>query len=242
MILTCQNCETRYSVDPNSLVPNGKTVRCAKCGHSWTEHPPADMPHTVEPESAAVALSRPPKKEYEDALEVPSVEDVTSHTNLPPRKDGGPSVVVPSRKMGAIIGWSAFVVIGSSLLGGGIFFRGTAMDVWPPSTKLYEVVGLAYPSVYALALGNVTPSYEREGETLILIVTGDISNITKDVQAVPRLRGAILDVQSREIFSWTFDSPLPELGAGETVAFVTRVPNSPEGGHDVDVTFTGKDG
>ena len=242
MILICQSCETRYSVDPNSLVPNGKTVRCAKCGHSWTEHPPADMPRTVEPESVTVASSPPLKKEYDDDLEVPSVEDVTAQTSPPPRKDGGPGVVAPSRNIGAIIGWSAFVVVVSGLLGGGLLFRETIMDVWPPSTKLYEVVGLAYPSVYALALGNVTPSYEREGETLILIVTGDISNITEDAQAVPRLRGAILDVQSREIFIWMFDPPLPELGAGETVAFFTRVPNSPEGGHGIDVTFTGKDG
>ena len=43
MILTCQKCETRYSVDPNALAPDGKKVRCMKCGHSWAEMPPEDI-------------------------------------------------------------------------------------------------------------------------------------------------------------------------------------------------------
>ncbi|MDB5741378.1 MAG: hypothetical protein JWP16_2418, partial [Alphaproteobacteria bacterium] len=32
MILTCPNCDTRYSVDGTKFPPAGRTVRCAKCG------------------------------------------------------------------------------------------------------------------------------------------------------------------------------------------------------------------
>ena len=35
MILTCPSCGTRYSVDGAKFPAAGRTVRCAKCGHSW---------------------------------------------------------------------------------------------------------------------------------------------------------------------------------------------------------------
>ena len=100
---------------------------------------------------------------------------------------------------------------------------------------------LVHPA-YPLALGNIAPAQDRDGETLVLVVTGDISNIAEGTQVVPRLRGAILDAQSREIYTWTFDPPSLELRAGETVAFATRVPNPPEGARGVAVTFAEPEG
>jgi predicted Zn finger-like uncharacterized protein len=48
MIVTCSSCSTRYLVDPAQLGAGGRTVRCAKCGHSWLQSPPADMPQPME--------------------------------------------------------------------------------------------------------------------------------------------------------------------------------------------------
>ena len=48
MILTCPACSTRYSVDPVNLGRDGRMVRCVKCGHSWMQRPPADMPKSVD--------------------------------------------------------------------------------------------------------------------------------------------------------------------------------------------------
>ncbi len=35
MILTCEKCTTRYLVNENSLLPEGKNVKCVKCGYIW---------------------------------------------------------------------------------------------------------------------------------------------------------------------------------------------------------------
>jgi predicted Zn finger-like uncharacterized protein len=40
MIITCPNCETRFNVNPAALVPDGRAVKCMRCGHTWTERPP----------------------------------------------------------------------------------------------------------------------------------------------------------------------------------------------------------
>src|SRR5262245_29200165 len=62
MIITCPACSTRYSMDPLSLGPEGRRVRCAKCKHVWQQMPPEDMPKRVDletPEPPPVPASSP---------------------------------------------------------------------------------------------------------------------------------------------------------------------------------------
>lgn len=41
MIIACPACETRFRTDPTRIGPQGTKVRCAKCGHVWTQMPEA---------------------------------------------------------------------------------------------------------------------------------------------------------------------------------------------------------
>jgi predicted Zn finger-like uncharacterized protein len=62
MILTCPICSTRYAVDANSIPPEGREVRCARCGHTWYQEPQADDPDPsiFEGEPAQTAPEPPP--------------------------------------------------------------------------------------------------------------------------------------------------------------------------------------
>jgi predicted Zn finger-like uncharacterized protein len=53
MILTCPSCDTRYQLDMAALRPEGQTVRCFKCRHTWTQKPPK-----AEDEGAAENIGR----------------------------------------------------------------------------------------------------------------------------------------------------------------------------------------
>ncbi|RME62938.1 MAG: DUF3426 domain-containing protein [Alphaproteobacteria bacterium] len=44
MIISCTACGTRYVVDPAKLGDAGRTVRCAKCHHSWFQAAPDANP------------------------------------------------------------------------------------------------------------------------------------------------------------------------------------------------------
>src|SRR5262245_19620349 len=51
MILTCASCATRYYADDGSVGPEGRSVRCAACGHTWyvSPHLVLDRPADASP-------------------------------------------------------------------------------------------------------------------------------------------------------------------------------------------------
>jgi predicted Zn finger-like uncharacterized protein len=75
MILTCPSCETRYDVNITALPAAGRTVRCAKCGNSWTEYPPQEAA-AAAPAPAAPAPAAPVAPAVPDVPEVPEIPEV----------------------------------------------------------------------------------------------------------------------------------------------------------------------
>lgn len=59
MIIACPACSTRYAVPDSAVGPEGRTVRCAKCRHSWFQ----EGPELVLPERPAPAPPPDPEPE-----------------------------------------------------------------------------------------------------------------------------------------------------------------------------------
>ena len=59
MIIACPACNTRYVVPDNAIGIDGRTVRCAKCKHSWFQHG-MEEEGAVQPADDAAA---PPRQE-----------------------------------------------------------------------------------------------------------------------------------------------------------------------------------
>lgn len=63
MIIACPACSTRYAVPDSAIGVDGRTVRCAKCRHSWFQEGPqlefAERRSEPVPEARAEAASPP---------------------------------------------------------------------------------------------------------------------------------------------------------------------------------------
>ncbi len=116
MIVSCQACSTRYLIEPEALGPKGRLVRCAKCGHSWQQTPPADMPHRIDTDAPPPGL-----------------------VNLPQIK---PAPRWWSRGIGLPLLIILLLLAGA---GYGYFFRDRVVARWPQAAQLYDLIGLPGP-------------------------------------------------------------------------------------------------
>ncbi len=133
MIVSCPACSTRYLLEPAALGASGRTVRCAKCEHSWLQGPPSDMPREVD-------LTTPP------AGSIP----------LPTRPQ---TAVRVSRGAGLPLLILVLLVLG---VAGGYFFRERIIAEWPKSAQIYELLGLPTKVAVIQVQGDIFNKTDKE--------------------------------------------------------------------------------
>jgi predicted Zn finger-like uncharacterized protein len=227
MILSCPACSTRYLVDPALLGPEGREVRCAKCGHQWMQSPPEDVPPAPELPPLEPEIRSVPEPETAAAA---GAESAAAGANLPalPRR--------PSRRASGVAWVLLFLVLG--IFFGAFVARDQIMAAWPASAKLYERLGLAAPSYdKVLVVRNGTSAYHVEDGKQVLVVQGEVVNVSSVLQQVPRLR-ATLREKGRDVQSWTFQAAQSRLLPSEAASFVTRLTDPSPGATELTITFT----
>ena len=94
MIIACPACGTRYAVPDAAIGSEGRTVRCAKCKHSWYQEPPVlDLPMDgVEPAAPPLA---PAADNQPDAGAAPAPEPAAPVQAPPPPPVASPAEPAP---------------------------------------------------------------------------------------------------------------------------------------------------
>jgi predicted Zn finger-like uncharacterized protein len=209
MILTCPECSTRYLVDPRNLGATGRMVRCANCAHTWHQAPPEDAPHRV------------------DVAPLVSAPVAVAESDTEPRAGGRvqlPAVPTPRRSSSAL-GWLAYAVLMVVVLAAGAYFTKTQLTSrWPELAQYYEMLGIPVEAqASSFEVHNLTTTRDTENGLPALIIKGEVINISKVAQQVPKLKVTLLDNGERELQSWSFTVSDDRMLPGASVPFRTSI-------------------
>ncbi len=149
MRIVCPICSAAYEVR-DALLAAGRPVRCARCGEEWVPistvratpvpfpTPPFEPPPAATTEPDDVVL---PPREPRRSLLPDEPGDIVPRLSAMERLASRPARL-PSSAMELRAAWAASIVLLVVFGWGLIAWRGDIMRSWPPSARLYDLVGL----------------------------------------------------------------------------------------------------
>ena len=180
--------------------------------------PPVDTPQSVDIELAPPATSR--EEQVRSAASTAAIRPTV-------RQSGRGSPI------GLLLSGGVVVLLLVSLIIG----RNGIVDKVPAAAAIYQSVGLSIDQGLGLEFDDVTLNWQAEGDVFVLVVEGEIVNLSEASQVIPPLRMAILDGDGEEIQHESFEIAEGVLSAGNRINFSGRLVNPIDQGENFKLTF-----
>lgn len=256
MIIACPACSTRYVVPDSAIGVEGRTVRCAKCRHSWFQTGPElpERPAAVEAEQAPVA---PVAAQAEPSVPQAVAEPVPPTPGPAAGVAEAPAPPVPTRpeprRARAEAVASPAVADGPSPFAHEPPFRPRRNPA-----RLWTAAAVAFALTVAALIGLVTwlglpdwlpvphrtfgasrpdlelsfPPERQDRRTLpngteYFGASGTVTNVGKDVREVPPILIVLRDAQNRVVYTWNVIPPKDVLKPGESETINEAVTDVP---------------
>jgi predicted Zn finger-like uncharacterized protein len=256
MIIVCPQCESRYELGDGSLPQTGRTVRCTRCRAEWLAFPEPDEAEAYSNMAYASPLEARIAEDGDELMTAPPIEDgldLDAHSRAPePRHESVEEVAArarpkPRKARRAGRRWHIlpkgrhFALVASlAAVAGLVEFRAPIVASFPSAASFYERVGLDV-NLRGLAFDEVRTTTEADAQTPVLVIEGTIRNVSASDVSVPRLRLAVRDGKSVELYSWTTVPARTVLPPGQTLDFRSRLASPPAEGRSVAVRFLRRD-
>ena len=107
----------------------------------------------------------------------------------------------------------------------------------PMATPVYQRLGLSLELPLGMEFRDLGSIRRAANGQQVLVVTGEIANISGERREVPPIRVAVLDADRRELDHGSFDPPEPALGPGDAARFEIELDAPPPEAKDFSVSF-----
>jgi predicted Zn finger-like uncharacterized protein len=203
MILECPECRTRYLVPDSAIGPDGRTVRCANCKHSWFQAAP-----TLDLVARAEAQAAPPPPVQPERYVPPPAdsEDYDAFAHRPPFR---PRRNPAKRWTIAAIAAGVVMVAGA----------GAIVSFGPGGIGAAIGLSLAQEATPLTLVDNPIERRSLENGSEMFAISGKVVNPTNDRQRVPDIRAELKDAQDRIVYSWTIRPEATTLAPKSSVEF-----------------------
>lgn len=266
MSVTCPDCATHYAVPPQISLDTGRYVKCRKCHRVWF----ATSADLAGGEAASAGIDEDGLRDdailKDDAITSGSsdilrlADGVDSKWSADIFTQAIPQDAIRSTWDNAVavgeanesarsvkrsaalsvirtVALCLFVMVGLAV--GLLSTRHAVVSVLPGTARLYAAVG--YPvNLRGLAFRNIVFERDVEGGIPVLLVRGEVVNITQSPQVVPRIRLALRDRHDVEIYRWTASVSEQRIQPSGHVPFSTRLITPPDAAASLEVRFVSR--
>jgi predicted Zn finger-like uncharacterized protein len=256
MLIACPHCQTQFQVAA-SAIGDGRTVRCARCRESWFAAPPPVFAEAAsfaagaetsiveaEPVAAEAELVEAPVEAVDSppiAVETPAETETVAESEpaqLVAENAPKPQLRrrIPVRRYRlprpVAIGLVAAVIAVVAVL----TLRESIVRMVPGLAGTYAAIGLPV-NLRGLEFRAVKTTQEIQDGVPVLVIEGEVVNITRHPVEVPRVRIAVLGPSQQELYAWTTLLQRSILADNEKVAFRSRLASPPPNSKEVMVRF-----
>ena len=235
MILTCPSCATSYFTPDEAIGPNGRTVRCKTCQHTWRAS--LDEPLELGGDSPGVA-PEPTSFGKRDEVATESLAE-TPAPELPRAFRARAEQQRRLRRAathGAV--WAGIASGFALLIGSAWLFRIEVVETFPKAAAAYAAVGSPVnPTGLDFEAVSASPSPADPGRVL---VSGALRNVRDNEVTAPAVRVALLDSHGAEIGHAVVRIDAAPVLPGQVQGFATLIADPGGKGAGVGVDFVGE--
>ena len=234
MIISCPSCATRYDWRSIKPPPDGMTLTCRGCGHSWIEARPMDVIDVIAHETPRALPAPLIDHGYEPDREISRLMEAA-------REAREAHAERRRRRLKTAQAWAVFGAVALSPFAAAAALPEQVVKIAPATIGVYARLGVDV-NIYGLEIRRVEQQHVTVDGTRVLTIKGEIANVSGSQRKIPWLRFGLMAPDGKaDLYHWTLDTGARPLRPGEVTGFITRVASPPETAGRLQIRFAHAD-